>query len=90
MITYTRRKFLCLGAASLTAVGFPRRGWAKTIKPNSQRSGNKMPVIRNQPEGMAQQVGARPGELDKLARLFSKMIEEGLHPGAQLAVFRNG
>jgi len=49
-----------------------------------------MSLIRRQPENAAARNGFDPQELDKLAQLFGDMIQEGLHPAAQVAVFRNG
>jgi CubicO group peptidase (beta-lactamase class C family) len=46
-------------------------------------------IIRNQPDN-ATDLGFSPEGLDALARVFEDMLEEGFHPGAQLAVFRNG
>ncbi len=48
-----------------------------------------MTLIRRQPED-AGRGGIKPLKLDRLAQLFGDMIREGLHPGAQLAVFRDG
>jgi CubicO group peptidase (beta-lactamase class C family) len=50
----------------------------------------EIPVSRNQSEDAAGRLGANSEALDNLTRLFKRMIEEERHPGAQLAVFRQG
>lgn len=49
-----------------------------------------MSIMRYQPEGIADRKGFETKQLDRLATLFGDMIDEGLHPGAQLAVYRQG
>jgi CubicO group peptidase (beta-lactamase class C family) len=47
-------------------------------------------VLRHQPEGVSTRTGMNAARLDELAELFERMLDEGEHPGAQLAVFRDG
>jgi len=49
-----------------------------------------MPMVRCQPEAATDRLGFDPKGLDDLARIFEDMLAEGLHPGAQLAVYRQG
>src|SRR3990172_4551946 len=51
---------------------------------------NPAPITRNQPDGAAERQGLSAAGLDRLAELFGAMLEEELHPGAQLAVYRGG
>ena len=51
---------------------------------------SEIPVSRNQSEDAPERLGANSEALDDLTRLFKRMIEEERHPGAQLAVFRQG
>ncbi len=56
----------------------------------SAKRSKAVTIFRNQPGDVAQRVKVDPKELDELARLFSDMLKEGLHPGAQLALYRHG
>lgn len=47
-------------------------------------------MIRYQPEGICSRVGIDPAGLDRLVQRFAEMISEGLHQGAQLAIYRDG
>ena len=90
MFEYSRRRFLHLGAAGLAALGLVQTGWAKNKETNTVTSTSEIPIIRNQPEGAAERLGVSVKALDDLTGLFERMIREGRHPGAQLAIFREG
>ena len=47
-------------------------------------------IHRDQSDDAARRNGISSVRLDELAQVFAAMLEEGLHPGAQLAVWRNG
>lgn len=81
----TRRQFLHAAVS-----GLPATLWFQEQKPKSPEAKIAARIFRNQPAGVAERVGVDPKGLDQLARLFGAMLEEGLHPGAQLAVYREG
>ena len=82
----TRRKFLSISAG--LSMGLPLVGCSSQRNRSNYKEQVKMNMIRNQPPDVEKM--ANPTKLDELAQEFLQMIEEGLHPGAQLAVFRNG
>ncbi|MEE9435872.1 MAG: serine hydrolase domain-containing protein [Candidatus Adiutricales bacterium] len=90
MPDYTRRWFLHLGAAGLAALGLGLSSRAKGKELKAKMHDREIPVSRNQSEDAAGRLGANSEALDNLTRLFKRMIEEERHPGAQLAVFRQG
>lgn len=47
-------------------------------------------VLRNQPEGVAERTRMSPAGIDRVVDVFATMLEDGEHPGAQLAVYRDG
>lgn len=47
-------------------------------------------VVRLQPEGAAARTGMDEAGLDAVAATFTSMLDAGLHPGAQLAVWKDG
>lgn len=47
-------------------------------------------ILRHQPEGVSTRTGMNGAALDDLVELFETMLEDREHPGAQLAVFREG
>jgi CubicO group peptidase (beta-lactamase class C family) len=67
-------------------------GWSSLVRnleallPTATGAGS---IIRIQPVG-ATKLGFSAEGLNALAQLFEDLLEEGYHPGAQLAVFRNG
>jgi len=82
---WTRRDALGIGAAAAL-------GWtplARSLALPAAVTGAPGEIIRSQPES-ATDLGFSAEGLDALARVFAEMLEEGLHPGSQLAVFRNG
>ena len=84
----TRRQFLRLGAASgVMALGMPLTGCTLTNH-SSMTKAVEMSSNRNQINSTAGKVD--PAKLKELNLLFEKMIEDGLHPGAQLCVYHQG
>jgi CubicO group peptidase (beta-lactamase class C family) len=79
----TRRGALGLGTAAVL-------GWSPLARAFvTEASAAAGRVIRNQADN-AFDLGFSADGLDTLARVFGEMLDEGLHPGAQLAIFRNG
>ena len=82
----SRRKFLKYSA--LMGAGISVSGCIGLNSQYSMKENTKMNVYRNQPKNVENI--ANPEKLDELEHLFVEMIAEGMHPGAQLAVFKDG
>jgi CubicO group peptidase (beta-lactamase class C family) len=80
--SWNRRRVLQLTAASAASV-VTGSGWAQTYTTRRR-------IIRNQPQGIVDRLHLNAKAMDDLAALFEGMIKEGLHPGAQLALYRDG
>lgn len=87
---YTRREFMRLGSVSTALACLPVLACVNMREPNSGRHYKDMDGLHNQPGGVAQRVGVDLKALDNLTQVFGDMIDSGLHPGAQLAIYRNG
>jgi len=83
MSIYSRRKFISFSGSGLLLASMP--GCVSVSLPAGKRS---IPFYRHQPETVAETTNAKA--LDRLADLFYDMLADGLHPGAQLAVFKDG
>ncbi len=88
-IFLSRRLFIQSLAVGLTELALPGIGLAHEDAGPPTISRNRRSIYRCQPEDI-KRLGFDSKELDNLAQLFQDMLNEGLHPGAQLAVFRNG
>jgi len=90
MPEYTRRKFIQLSAAGMAILGPGLSARAMEREVNNKMKEREISVIRVQSEDATAKLGANSKALDDLTSLFKRLIEEEWHPGAQLAVFRNG
>jgi len=90
MKNYTRREFMRLGITSTVFAGLWASGCTNVQGWRLNRNFKNTRLIRNQPEGVGHSLGVDLKALDDLVQVFNLMMEEGLHPGAQLAVYRNG
>ena len=88
-IFLSRRLFLQSLAVGLTELALPGIGLASENAGAPTIGKNRRSIYRRQPEDL-NRLGVDATELDNLAQLFQDMLNEGLHLGAQLAVFRNG
>jgi len=82
----TRRMFL--KHTALIGAGLSVNGCLGSNQPLSRQEPTNMPIIRNQSEDVENI--AHIDKLDELVGLFKEMMLEGLHPGSQLAAYRNG
>ena len=84
----SRRRFLCLGAASgLLALEFPAR-LGLGADNSSLRREQEMSQTLNQRKKFEGKISQ--SKVNELTLSFEKMIKDGLHPGAQLCVFYQG
>lgn len=90
MKNYTRREFIRLGIASTVFAGLSSSGCTNGQRLRLPRNSKNSSLIRNQPEGVGHVLGADLKALDDLVHVFNLMMEERLHSGAQLAVYRHG
>ena len=85
----SRRLFLQSLAVGLTELALPGLGLAREDTGPPTMGKTPRTIYRRQPEDV-KRLGVDSKELDNLVQLFQDMLNEGLHPGAQLAVFKNG
>jgi CubicO group peptidase (beta-lactamase class C family) len=90
MKRFTRREFVRLGLASMGFAGLSVSGCGNLQESRWKRNYRDITIIRNQPAGAAEREGVDSRALDDLAQVFHRMIADGLHPGAQLALYHNG
>ena len=86
-----RRKFIKTGLlAGGAALG--QASWAKAAGPlfGDKRKKLEMTIIRRQPDHAPDRLGFSEKGLADLTQVFEDMFREGLHPGAQVAVYRDG
>ena len=81
----TRRQFIKLTTLGFTTLGIPITNCAGTNH-LSLRQDRQMSKNGNQNETGS----VNPVKLNELNQLFEKMIQDGLHPGAQLSVYLQG
>ena len=82
----SRRKFLKY--STFVSAGLGLSGCSGLASQYLNKEKIKMIIHRNQPKDVENV--ANPQKLDELEHLFKEMIQEGMHPGAQLAVFKDG
>lgn len=87
---YTRREFMRLSLVSMVFASLSASGCTNVQERILLRNFKNTRLIRNQPEGVGHRLRVDPKALDDLVAIFNLMIEEGLHSGAQLAVYRHG
>ncbi len=90
MNNYTRREFMRLSLVSMVFASLSTSGCTNVQERRLLRNFKNTRLIRNQPEGVGHRLRVDLKALDDLVRIFTLMIEEGLHSGAQLAVYRHG
>ena len=90
MDQYTRREFMRLSLAYMVFASLSASGCTNVQEQRLRRNSKNTPLIRNQPEGVGHRLRVDLKALDDLVQVFNLMMEEGLHPGAQLAVYRHG
>ena len=90
MKNYTRREFIRLGVASTLFAGLSSSGCINVQGERFNKNFKNTPLIRNQPEGVGHRLRIDLKALDDLVQVFNLMMEERLHSGAQLAVYRHG
>lgn len=86
-----RRQFIKSGLlAGGAALGLS--SWARAFGPilGKKRKKLEMTIIRRQPDVAPDRLGFSEKGLANLTQVFEDMLREGLHPGAQLAVYRDG
>jgi CubicO group peptidase (beta-lactamase class C family) len=76
----TRREFITFSTAAVVATA----AWKQSA---AQSAGA---IARNERTDAYARLGIHPEGVHAIATLFASMLEEGLHPAAQLAVYRNG
>lgn len=88
-ILLSRRLFLRSLAVGCTWLGLPRIVLARknAVKPTSTKHRNV--ICRRGTEDL-KRLGIDAKELENLVQLFQEMLDDGLHLGAQLAVFKDG
>jgi CubicO group peptidase (beta-lactamase class C family) len=79
----TRRETL-YGLAGAATAGSVLAGACATAAPPAGG------LIRNQDNQAAEKHGFKADGLDRIVAVFQEMLEEGAHPGAQLAIYRGG
>lgn len=84
-VKHSRRRFLLAGVAG----GFALTGFACDAT-SQRKGGTPLTSDRNAPAPSGTTVQSTTGTVDEVSKLFEAMIAEGLHPGAQLAVYRDG
>jgi len=90
MSEYTRRKFIQLTATGMAMLGQGLSARAMEREVKNKMKEREITVTRIQSDDATAKLGANSKALDDLTSLFERLIEEEWHPGAQLAVFRNG
>lgn len=90
MTELSRRKFLKTGLTGAAVAGLMTAGCSTTSTFNMLKDKKGMNLIRNQSEEDLKILGIDPKGLDRLSDTFADMISQGLHPGAQLAIFVKG
>lgn len=81
-----RRQFIKIAASGAVALGLPI--CCAGMNQSTNKKDQEMPRDRNAKKNLEGRVDSI--KLNELNQLFEKMIEEGLHPGAQLCVYHQG